>query len=204
MGETWVRLVWLTNTGNVTQHSFCRRGSVRRRCCRHKLTSLEQCMTIDPHACSLCQHEISEGVRNASDLESRQEHPLAAGWTFVQSGCHFFVSFLQCLIRAGNSWLLRQWPTIILSSISPPCLDYLFILIFSVSSLSKCLAFPWNHPACIVKKGKSNFKRYQSSQSEFATGSRRFSGVLENKSWRVVTHFLWSVKKVETVMLSEG
>ena len=34
---------------------------------------LEQCMTIDPHACSLCQHEISEGVRNASDFESRQE-----------------------------------------------------------------------------------------------------------------------------------
>ena len=42
------------------------------------LTSLEQCVT-DPQACSLCQHEISEGVRNASVFKSRQEHPLAGG-----------------------------------------------------------------------------------------------------------------------------
>ena len=63
-------------------------------------------------------------------------------------------------------------------------------------SLSKCFAYPWKHQACIVKKGKKkkkkkkgkfNFKRYQSSQSEFATETRRCSGVLE-KSYRDRLH----------------
>ena len=35
----------------------CRGGSVRRRCWRHKLTGLEQCMTMDHQAWSLRQHE---------------------------------------------------------------------------------------------------------------------------------------------------
>ena len=139
-------------------------------------------MTIDPQACSLRQHENNEGVRNASNFDFRQEHPLAGGRTFVHTGCHFFVSFLRCSTRAGNSWLSQQWSTIILSSISPPRLDDKFILILSVSSLSKCFAYRWTHQACIVKKGKFNFKRYQSSQSEFATKTRRCSGVLEMSS----------------------
>ena len=33
-----------------------------------------------------------------------------------------------------------------------------------------------------IKKGKFNFKRYQSSQSEFATETRRCSGILEKSS----------------------
>ena len=70
-----------------------------------------------------------------------------------------------------------------LSSISPPRL-HKFFLIFIVSSLSKCFAYSWNHQACIVKKVKINFKPYQSSQSEFATETKRCSGVLGNKSSR--------------------
>ena len=42
----------------------------------------------------------------------------------------------------------------------------LFILIFSVSFLSKCPAYPWNHPACIVKK------RENSTSSDTKVGSR--------------------------------
>ena len=45
-----MHLLWLTNIGNVTQHSFCPRcrgSSFRQRCCRYKLTGLEQCMKID-------------------------------------------------------------------------------------------------------------------------------------------------------------
>ena len=41
-----------------------------------------------------------------------------------------------------------------MSSISLPRLDYWFILIFSVSSLSKCLAFPSYHPCLHCEKGK--------------------------------------------------
>ena len=67
------------------------------------------------------------------------------------------------------------------------------------------------------KKGKFNFKRYQSSQSEFATETRRCSGVLE-KSSRDRLHLnaidldgpsdslliFDQSKKVETALLSEG
>ena len=116
----------------------------------------------DRSSCSLCQHEIREGVRNASDFESPQEHPgpLAGGWTFVQSRCHFFVSFLQCLIRAGNSWLLRQWSTImILSSISPPRLHGLFVHsnFQRVSSIEvPCLSL--ESPSLHCKKGKTQLQ----------------------------------------------
>ena len=36
-----------------------RGGSVWQRCWRHKLTGLEQCMTMDRQACSLRQHETA-------------------------------------------------------------------------------------------------------------------------------------------------
>ena len=101
---------------------------------------------------------------------------------FKITRCHFFFSFIRHLTRAGNSWLSWQWSTIILSTISPPHLGDKFILIFSVSSLSKRFAYPWNQKACIVKKGKFIFNLYQSSQSELATETRRCSGVNEKSS----------------------
>ena len=60
-----------------------------------------------------------------------------------------------------------------------------FQRVFSIEVPCLSLESPILH----CKKGKFNFKRYQSSQSEFATGSRRCSGVLEDRSWWVVHSF---------------
>ena len=101
---------------------------------------------------SSLQHETAgEGYEMLAWLPvSPQEH---TRWRC----CHFFVSFLRYLIRAGNSWLSRRWSTIILSSISPLRHDDKFILIFSDGeSLSKCFAYPWKHQACIVKKRENS------------------------------------------------
>ena len=145
---------------------------------------------IDRQVCSLRQHESSEGIRKASDFESRQELPLAGGWTIVQSRSFVrirsicFVSFLRCLIKAAQ---LVAFTTMVdghsrFDLASAPGRQV--HLNFQRFSLLNCFAYPWNNQAWIVKKKKAkfNFKWYRSWQLEVATETRRCSGVLEKSS----------------------
>ena len=209
MGETWVRLAWLTNTGNVMQHGFCpsyHGGSVRRHCCRHKLTGLlEQCMTNDPQACSLCQHENREGVRNASDFESRQEHPsFEVERSFNRALTSLFPFFNGCLEQAtrcfyGNG--RRSFWARSRQLASMNIVHSSFQRVFSIEM--PCLSL--ESPALHCKR------RENSTSSDTKVGSRS----LQQKPGDAVAFsrididassllFFWSVKKVETALLSEG
>ena len=54
-----VKQIKSNNKSNQIINQINRGGSVRRRCWRHQLTGLEQCMTMDRQACSQRQHETA-------------------------------------------------------------------------------------------------------------------------------------------------